>query len=113
MAKINVRAILVLILIVLIIGFLIFISINSNKQRGIKNREIFSKTFAEDYLVDHCNCLERERFACGFEGFVFREGFCWNGSVATNPIRRCSKYQCSGGDILNFNGTDWEIAETN
>jgi len=53
----------------------------------------------QEWLEDNCNCIERNRFECGFEGFEYRDdGFCHKGDTFTNPVRGCSKYNCTGED---------------
>lgn len=55
--------------------------------------------YEESYLASNCNCLERNRFLCGFEGFEYTNGTCRNNLTLTNPITKCSKYDCNGYEV--------------
>lgn len=50
-----------------------------------------------DWVEENCDCIERENFYCSFENFELGEGnLCWKGEEFTNPVRGCSKYNCTG-----------------
>lgn len=60
----------------------------------------------EDWLIDNCNCIERNRLYCGFEGFELGKGdLCWKETTVTYPVRGCSKYNCTGENYSLVNET--------
>lgn len=53
--------------------------------------------FDWEWVKDNCECIERNRLICGFEGYELgKRDFCWNEKKFTNPREGCSKYDCIG-----------------
>ena len=98
-----------LILVALVVGFFIL----ENKSFSSHIVEEPNKTIDTepnntnvdwDWVKDNCDCIERERLFCGFEGFVLNEdGYCYKEKEFTNPLRGCSKYNCTG-EIYVYGG---------
>jgi len=91
----------VLFLILAIIGVLVYEAF-IYAPKPIQNPNA-DRIYEEDYLNDNCECLARERLACGFSGYEVVGNFCMKEKNITNPIRKCSKYNCNG-DIINYSG---------
>ena len=88
------RLILVLFLLVAVVAFGIF----SEKVligKVVEETNV-DKVYEKDYIRENCECVERNIFVCGFEGFEYGGEFCEKGKEITNPIRKCSKFDCSG-----------------
>lgn len=70
--------------------------IQSENEVDIKDNNT-GKVIDQEWIEDNCNCIERNKSACGFEGFEYRDdGFCHKGETFTNPMKKCSKYNCTG-----------------
>ena len=93
-----------LILLFVIIGVMIFSDKILPKNEKIINVD---NEFEKDYFFENCDCLERGRLSCK-EGFELRDSACWQNTTFTNPIRSCSKYDCSG-TIVVFRGNEWGV----
>jgi len=64
----------------------------------------------EDWLVENCTCLAKERIMCP-DGFELKGNWCFNNSknYFTNILKACSQYNCSGEIKLYNNQTQkWE-----
>ena len=49
------------------------------------------------WVEENCDCIEKNNTYCGFEGFeIGEDGLCHKDKDFTNPIRGCSKYNCTG-----------------
>ncbi|MBI3623233.1 hypothetical protein HY212_04105 [Candidatus Pacearchaeota archaeon] len=101
MSRMNLRIAFVLFLLVAIIGVLVYENFIYEKK-PIPNPNV-DKIYEENYLNDNCVCIARGRLACGFAGYELRNDLCWNGNSSTNPINKCSRYNCDG-KIINYSG---------
>jgi len=87
--------ILVGILIVALLAFIIF-------DKKLSGEVVSEETYDEDWLNENCDCIERQRLECHYAGYELRGNFCWNGKKFTNPVRKCSIYDCAG-EIYEIN----------
>ena len=62
----------------------------------------------EDWLFDNCNCTARERRVCGDESFEYSNGFCRYKNMITNPILKCSEYNCSEQNYM-WKYDQWQV----
>ena len=114
----KIRKILVLgagtLLILLALGFFLINKDNTINQNPIQEETEGTWKYADDFTSDkNCRCLEREIKECFLEGFEYipERKICKNENLVTNPISRCSKYECSG-EVYSFN-FDIELWEKN
>lgn len=109
MKKISMKFVLSMIIFVIFLVVILIIGINSGDFLLKKSRaEIdVDKVYEREYLVDNCECIERNIYSCAFEGYEYKEGACRNNDTFTNAVRLCSKFSCSG-QIVKVNETFWE-----
>jgi len=73
---------------------------------------VYEKSFYDTfYDEDICRCLERERQVCSLDGFELEpeNRLCRKGNLVTNPLLKCSAYECSGVEYrFNFELNNWE-----
>ena len=103
MKKVFIIAVLI---VVLLVATFVFVMRKSPSSLAVQNEEESEKPedIDWDWVKDNCNCIERERLFCGFEGFVLNEdGYCYKEKEFTNPLRGCSKYNCTG-EIYVYEG---------
>ena len=88
-----------LILMLVFLVVVIIVAINLEKEltaNAIKEQEV-----QEEWFVDNCECIERERLKCR-EGFELVGRICKSEGAWTNVLLGCSKYNCSE-EIHEFN----------
>ena len=109
MAKVSLKVVVFLILLAGIIAFTLFSKkiFVSRVVEEIPLEEEKENFLDEDWFVDNCKCVERERFVCGFPGYEFINGLCRSGKNVTNPIGKCSKYDC-GVENYSFIDGEWK-----
>ncbi|MBI3623234.1 hypothetical protein HY212_04110 [Candidatus Pacearchaeota archaeon] len=56
-----------------------------------------------EWLSDNCDCLEHNRKGCANSSFTYANGLCRDANLVTNPINKCSLYNCSG-EKVEFKG---------
>ncbi|MAH03173.1 hypothetical protein CMI39_00085 [Candidatus Pacearchaeota archaeon] len=86
----KIKNIILIIAILIIISFVVIFAKNVSVANAIKEQIIY-----EEFLVENCDCLEKERIKC-FEGYELGDKFCRKGNDVTSSLRACSKYNCSG-----------------
>jgi hypothetical protein len=101
MNKRKIKIAFVLFLLVAIIGVLVYEAF-IYEPKPVPNPNA-DHIYEEDYLNSNCDCIARERLACGFQGYELVGKLCMKESNITNPIRKCSKYNCDG-EIINYSG---------
>ena len=77
------------VLLILVVGFFAFKKFTGNV--AMENTEKY------DWLVDNCECIERENLKCP-DGFELEERVCRDKekNTFTNVLLGCSKYDCNG-----------------
>ena len=94
--EIILRIILIVVLILIAIAISIAYKATLRKERMENANLNIDNNFEEDYLRQNCECIQRNNFACQFEGFAYDNGYCRKNNTIVNPIRKCSKYDCDG-----------------
>lgn len=94
-----------LIMILIALTILLIVTINVKKTitiNAIKKEQKEQEAY-EEWLIENCECLERERILCP-EGFELKNNLCKNETrkVLTNKLKACSRYNCSS-EIKQFN----------
>ena len=80
----------------LLIGILVFFLFNGKVTGDVVKDEGHS----ESWLNDNCVCLEKKRLVCHYEGFELRDdNYCWKDDTFTNPLKKCSLYNCNGENV--------------
>jgi len=95
----------ILIILVLTLIFVILaISISSYMTgKSVKEQEKL-----KDWLVDNCNCTEREHFICQ-ENYEYNGKYCVYDKYFTYVSKSCSKYNCSAEIYqLNLKTEKWQ-----
>ncbi|MEK6925970.1 MAG: hypothetical protein AABW50_01685 [Nanoarchaeota archaeon] len=96
--KIKTKSIFIAIILAVIALSLFAVVKNFKNPNVVKNPDSEKLDFYdEDWLDDNCECLEHNRTACRFDGYIYSNGYCTSGNNFTNPIRKCSQYNCSEG----------------
>ncbi len=92
----------ILVLIILSIVLAVFL-IKYDLAKKEKEQEKYG-----EWLVENCNCLEKERILCP-EGFELSEtgGRCIDENRFTNVLRACSKYNCLN-EIIEWGNGKWQ-----
>lgn len=89
-------------LIVFALGIFYFSNSHENKNKGE------AANVSVDFFSDNqCACLERNLLDCS-SGYELKENVCVNQTLKTytNPLLKCSKYDCSGATYTFDNETD-------
>ncbi|PIO08466.1 hypothetical protein COU59_01625 [Candidatus Pacearchaeota archaeon CG10_big_fil_rev_8_21_14_0_10_34_12] len=95
----------------IVIGLIIILSIGIPFAFEISKAKMEEQQkYYESWLPDNCNCLERERKTCSFEGYEVEGNYCVKGGNFTYVAKACSVYNCSEG-IYDFNLDKqiWEV----
>ena len=103
----NKRRIYLWVLVLILVAALLVLTQVGNLTTHAVN-EFNEKAYTYEWVKDNCDCVERERLYCRFDGFeVDEKGRCKNGTDVTSPILGCSKYDCAGQEyIVDENVTD-------
>lgn len=103
MAKKKIKTIISVLVLIVILLVTIYIK-NTIKTNLIREQEVY-----QGWLSDNCECLERERLKCRFEGFELKGDLCVNEKekLYTSVVEACSKYNCSN-EIVSWNNKTWE-----
>jgi len=105
----KIKNIMIVLIFLLIVGVIV-VNVRNKiiTTNAIKEQE--RQKAYEDWLVDNCECLEKERIKCK-EGFELINGVCKNKTrkVFTNVLEACSKYYCDGEiHVFNLEEGKWE-----
>jgi len=97
--KLNMPAILLSVIIIILVLIIILLyskykPVNVSKNEG----EIIN----EDWLIDHCKCLEWNSALTCMPGYVLKGKACFQGDSFTNALRPCSKYSCEYKPQVNI-----------
>lgn len=102
--------VIVAILLIAVVAVFSFIliknAITANAIREQKQME-----FYQDWLVENCECLARERYYCLGDGFEIMGDYCFNAETnhASSRILGCSLYSCAEGNVTwNAEIKKWE-----
>jgi len=107
MEKLKVKLIIALILLAIIIA----ISLLYNPLGHNKDVQPSNKQQERDFYIDNCNCLKHNIKACSLQGYEYYDGACRLGGNITNPVLKCSKYDCDG-QIINVGEQFWNDSIT-
>jgi len=94
--------------ITLVVGLVLMVV--GNKIKGDILREYQEEQLYQEWLVENCKCLARERISCP-SGFQMINQTCKDesASTVTSKLISCSEYDCSG-EIKSWNNETekWE-----
>ena len=86
----------------------VLISVTINVKKVMVANTIKEQIVYEEWLVDNCDCFERERLKCS-EGFELVGRICKAKGTYTNVLLGCSKYNCSGEiHLFNLEEEKWQ-----
>jgi hypothetical protein len=87
----------VIVILVLLAVVFVFTMRKPPSSLAVQEHEEPEEKVDWDWVEENCDCVERNRLYCKFEGYELGEGnFCWKESNFTNPVQGCSKYNCTG-----------------
>ncbi len=101
---------LIMILIALIILLIVIINVKKTITTNAIKKEQKEQQAYEEWLVENCECIERERILCP-KGFELKDNLCKNETkkIFTNVLAACSKYNCSEEiHIFNSEEEKWQ-----